>query len=319
VKRLLPPARAVGRGVVTLVTISLVTFVAMNYRSADEVARNALGREAAPAQLRAYAKEHGLDTPLWERYGRWVSGVARGDLGVSAVTRRPVAEDAGPRLRRSLILGTVALLLSLPVAVGLGTFMAKRAGKKRDVGLLSGLIALAALPEFVVGITLLLLFSVLLQWLPVESATAFTFGTTGERVTAYVMPVLAVMLVIVPYLARFARASVHETLAAPYVRSATLRGLSRGIVFWDHAFRNAAIPLVNATALMAVYALTSLVVIENVFSFPGIGQFLVEAIANGDTVTVEAVTLVFGACIVVVNLLADLLVVYLNPRLRAST
>jgi peptide/nickel transport system permease protein len=310
-------ARQLGIALLTLLVISIVTFAATNYKSPEEVARQALGREAADVQLDAYLEEHGLDRPIYVRYGDWLSDFVRGDFGTSAVTGREVRGDVVPRLVRTLLLSLLALAIALPVSVALGVFMARRIGRWSDFLLLIGTVIVAALPEFVIGIGLLMLFAVTLGWLPVDSS-AISFGDFEAQAQAYILPALTLVLAMVPHIARIARVSAREAFAAPFVQAAVLRGLSRRRVTWDHGMRNAAVPLVNAVAINIVYLLSGVIVVENVFAFPGIGQLLVQAIGGGDVITVQAIALVMGAMFIGISLAADLLAVYFNPRLRTA-
>ena len=310
-------ARQLGIALLTLLVISIVTFAATNYKSPEEVARQALGREAADVQLDAYLEEHGLDRPIYVRYGDWLSDFVRGDFGTSAVTGREVRGDVVPRLVRTLLLSLLALAIALPVSVALGVFMARRIGRWSDFLLLIGTVIVAALPEFVIGIGLLMLFAVTLGWLPVDSS-AISFGDFEAQAQAYILPALTLVLAMVPHIARIARVSAREAFAAPFVQAAVLRGLSRRRVTWDHGMRNAAVPLVNAVAINIVYLLSGVIVVENVFAFPGIGQLLVQAIVGGDVITVQAIALVMGAMFIGISLAADLLAVYFNPRLRTA-
>jgi peptide/nickel transport system permease protein len=309
--------RQVGIALLTLFVISLVTFAATNYKSPEEVARAALGREAAKVQLDAYLKEHGLDKPIYVRYGNWLGDFVQGDFGTSPVTGRSVRDDIGPRFTRTLILSLAAILVALPLSVAIGVFMARRIGQASDFALLIGTVIVAAMPEFVVGIGLLMLFAVTLGWLPVDS-TAISFGTFTEQSKAYVLPALTLVLAMVPHIARIARVSAREAFGAPFVQAAVLRGLSRRSVTWDHGMRNAAVPLVHAVAINIVYLLSGVIVVENVFAFPGIGQALVQAIGAGDVITVQAIALVMGSMFICISLAADVLAVYFNPRLRTA-
>jgi peptide/nickel transport system permease protein len=316
--RLRTIAKQVGSALLTLLVISIVTFAATNVKSPEEVARNALGRETTEEQLQAYLEERGLDRPIHERYVSWLGDFVRGDWGVSAVTNRSVREDILPRFEKTLILSLVSLLVALPVSVAIAVFMARRVGSAADFTLLIGTVVVAALPEFVVGIGLLMLFAVTLGWLPVDS-TGLSFAATFEdQAKAYVLPALTLVLAMVPYIVRIGRAAAREALAAPYVQAALLRGLSRRSITWDHAMRNAAVPMVNAVAINIVYLLSGVIVVENVFAFPGIGQLLVQAIGGGDTTMVQAIALVMGAMFILISLAADFLVVYFNPRLKAA-
>jgi peptide/nickel transport system permease protein len=315
--RLRTIGKQVASALLTLLVISVVTFAATNVKSPEDIARNALGRETTEEQLQAYLQERNLDDPVHVRYARWLGDFVRGDWGVSAVTNRPVSDDIVPRFKKTLILSLVSLLIALPISILIAIYMARRIGSAQDFSLLMGTVVVAALPEFVVGIGLLMLFAVTLGWLPVDS-TGLTFATSfGDRVKAYVLPAMTLVLAMVPYIVRIGRAAVREALAAPYVQAALLRGLSRRSITWDHAMRNAAVPLVNAVAINIVYLLSGVIVVENVFAFPGIGQLLVSAIGSGDTTSVQAIALVMGAMFIAISLAADFLVVYFNPRLKA--
>jgi len=298
--------------------ISVVTFAATNVRSPEDIARQALGRETTEEQLQAYLQARKLDDPVHVRYVRWLGGFVRGDWGTSAVTNRPVRGDILPRFEKTLILSLVSLLIALPISIAIAVYMARRVGTGRDFTLLIGTVVVAALPEFVVGIGLLMLFAVTLGWLPVDSS-GLAFATTfSAQAKAYVLPAMTLVLAMVPYIVRIGRAAAREALAAPYVQAALLRGLSRRSITWDHAMRNAAVPLVNAVAINVVYLLSGVIVVENVFAFPGIGQLLVQAIGAGDTTMVQSIALVMGAMFILISLAADTLVVYFNPRLKAA-
>jgi peptide/nickel transport system permease protein len=163
-----------------------------------------------------------------------------------------------------------------------------------------------------------MVFSVTLGWLPVDS-TALDFGTLTEKVVAYILPAATLVLAMVPYIARIARVAIVEALAEPFTQAAVLRGLPRRTVIWGHVMRNAAVPLVNAVAINLVYLLSGVIVVENVFAFSGIGYTLLQAIAQNDTLTVQAIAVVMGAMFIVISLIADMLVVYFNPRLKPAS
>jgi peptide/nickel transport system permease protein len=319
-----PRTRAIGRqvgiGLLTLLVISIVTFGMMSVRSADQIAREKFGNQVTTEQVQAFAHEFGLDKPVYERYGKWLWHFVQGDMGTSYVTNTAVSDNVLPRFERTLILSLVALLIALPISVVMGVFQARRVGSGTDLALLIGSVVVAALPEFVVGIGLLFLFAVELGWLPVDSATALTFASSlGEEAKAYILPAATLILAMVPYIVRIARGSVREALGAPYTQAAVLRGLPRRTVIWDHVMRNAGIPLVNAVAVNIVYLLSGVIVVETVFAFPGIGAGLVQATSTSDAFNVEAIALLMGAMFILVSLLADVVVAYLNPRLKAAT
>ena len=312
-------ARHIASGLLTLFLISIVAFGMMSVRTPEDIARKKFGPQITAAQVEAFAQEYELDRPVIERYGDWLWSFLHGDMGTSFVTDTSVSENVIPRVQRTLILSLVSLLIALPLAVALGVFQARRAGRWSDLFLLTGSVVLAALPEFVVGIALLYLFAVELGWLPVESATALTFASSlGEQAKAYVLPAATLVLAMVPHIARISRSAMREALGAQYTQAAVLRGLPRRTVIWDHAMRNAGVPLANAVAINIVYLLSGVIVVEWVFAFPGIGQGLVQATSTSDVFSVQAIAVLMGAMFIVVSLTADCVVAYLNPRLKAS-
>jgi peptide/nickel transport system permease protein len=315
-------ARAIGNqfvlGLLTLLAISIVVFAFLSLRTASDIAHEKFGNQITQDQIDAFAHDVGLDRPLYERYGIWLSHFVRGDMGTSFVTNSSVSENVIPRFKRTLILAALALLISFPISVAIGVFQARRVGSGIDLSLLMGSVVLAALPEFVVGIVLLYIFSLKLGWLPTDS-TALVFPTSfASSVRAYALPAATLVLAIVPYIARIVRGSLREALGAPYTQAAVLRGLPRRTVVWDHAMRNASVPLVNAVAINVVYLLSGVIVVENVFAFPGIGQGLVQAIQTTDVYNVLAIAMLMGALFVLLSLMADIAVAYLNPRLKAQ-
>jgi peptide/nickel transport system permease protein len=317
-----PRARAIARqlasAVATLLVISIVVFGFMSLRTASEIAHQKFGNQITPDQITAFAHSVGLDKPVWERYGIWLSHFVRGDMGTSFVTNSAVSDNVIPRFEKTLVLAALSLLISFPISVAIGVFQARRVGSAKDLSLLIGSVVVAALPEFVVGIVLLFLFARELGWLPTDS-TALVFPTSFKNeAEAFALPTATLVLAIVPYIARIARGSLREALAAPYTQAAVLRGLPRRTVVWDHAMRNAGVPLINAVAVNIVYLLSGVIVVENVFAFPGIGQGLVQAIQTTDVYNVLAIAMMMGALFVIVSVVADIVAAYLNPRLRAA-
>jgi peptide/nickel transport system permease protein len=317
-----PRARSVGRQVgfafLTVVVVSLITFGALNIHSARDTARQALGRSTTTVQLDAFVHRYGLDRPLAVRYERWLADFVRGNWGVSFVTQRPVMPEVVPRLARSLILALAALVVSVPLSLGLAVMSARRWGTRIDLGIVLVCVILSAFPEFVIGLFLLIIFAVQIHFLPSDSA-GLSFGGFWSQAEAFVLPTVTLAIAVMPYVTRIARVAARDALAAPYTQAAVLRGLKPRTVVWDHAMRNAAVPIINAVAINFVYVLSGVIIVENVFGFPGVGQALVQAVSTSDVITVQAIGLVLGTIFVATSLLADVLVVYFNPRLRTST
>jgi peptide/nickel transport system permease protein len=301
--------------IATLFAISVITFAGTNIKSPTDVARNALGRFADTQQLAQYAKSHELDQPLYTRYAHWVGQYVRGDWGVSPVTGKRVQPYVTTRLKYTGILAALAILLAIPIGIWLGAWAAQHPGTKRDSFVMLGSVGLASLPDFVIGIVLLLVFGVVLGVLPADS-TGLSFGDLGTQLKAYVLPTATLVLAMIPYIARMSRSAFQEAFASPYITAAVLRGLPRRSVVWRHALPNAGVQLVNVIAQNLIYALGGVIVVEAVFGVPGVGSALVQAVGSGDMPMVQAIALVTGLAFVLINLAADLIVVALNPKLR---
>jgi peptide/nickel transport system permease protein len=300
----------------TLFLIATITFFATSVVPSDP-ARAALGKFATTEQLELYREQQGLNEPVLERYQHWLGRLAHGDWGTSLLSRAPVGDSVVPKLKRTIILGGLAMLIAVPLAFAIGVYTGQRSGRPVDVVLSLVALFLNSLPEFVVGLGLLLLLAVHLHALPVESSGA-SFGHGVDVAEAYVLPVIALALVLTPYIARMVRVNVRDTLAQPFVRSAVLRGLSRRRVIWRHVVPSASLPVVNVVALSLAELVGGVVVIESVFGFPGIGKLLVDSVSGKDIPMVQAIALVIGAGYVLLNFAADAIVLALNPRLRTG-
>ena len=302
-----------GRAISLFVIVS-ATFFAMSALGVS-IARRILGRSVTPEQLAAFNRQHGLDRPILVQYGDWLAAFVRGDWGTSPATALPIRDVVLSRLGPTLILAAIAFLIAVPASIAIGQFAAKRVGRPADFLLSIVSVCVAATPAFVVGLVLVLVFAVWLGIAPVDS-TALVFGSPAQKVAAYVLPALTVAIWISPEIMRVTRASVWDTLSAPYTQAAVLRGLSRHTVTTRYLLPGASGPIVNVVALSALSVLTGLVVVENVFAFPGLGSLLVSSVRAGDTFTVQAIIVVTGIVFLVINVAADLQVLALNPRLR---
>jgi peptide/nickel transport system permease protein len=311
-------ARHAGWALLTLWVISMLCFFGTSLRTPTQQARVALGRTATPAEEKAFIHSHGLDRSLPTRYVSWLSGVVQGRFGNSLTTGRPVGEDVGPRLIRTLLLTAATLLFAIPIGISLGVFSARRSGNAADIGLNIIAVVLSAFPEFVVGIGLLILLGVVLGILPTDSGVGIAFGSTADAVKSYVLPTLTLVCASVPYILRNTRVAVHEALAASYTRSAVLQGLPRRQIVYSRAMRNAASPILNAVALNIIYLLSGVIVVETVFDFPGLGQSFVNAVASGDAPTVQAEALILGGAFVLISIATDALAAVLNPSIKAQ-
>lgn len=308
--------RVVVSGLVTLLVVSALTFFVTNYAGADP-AKAAVGRLATPEQVELFRGQQGLDEPVGARYWTWLKNFVTGDWGISLQTREPVTDIVLPRLGRSVLLAVVALLVALPIAFAIGALAARRPGGKLDNVLSTATLFVIGLPEFVVGLLLLYLFAVWLDVLPPDS-TGVTFGSFGDKVEAYLLPALTLAILLTPYIARMVRASVREVLGTPYVQTAVLRGVPGFRLFARHVMPNAVGPVVNVIALSLAEVLTGIVVVENVFGFPGLGQLTVTSLGTSDIAVIQACVVIAATGFILLNFAADALVVLLNPRLRRA-
>jgi peptide/nickel transport system permease protein len=296
---------------VTLLAVSALVF-ALTELPGDP-ARRTLGEGATPAQLASFRQQYGLDKPFLTRYADWLGGAVQGDFGRAYVTNEPVWSVIRPRLTRSLPLVAMAWLLMALVGIPLGLLAGLRGGRI-DAALSTGSLGLVAVPEFVAGTLLLALFAVRLHWLPANSAQAGLVSSPLHALPAYLLPALTVALVGAVHTMRLTRANARDVAGRPYVRAATLRGLSPQRTALRHVFPNAAPPVVGSLALRLAALLGGMVVAENVFGFPGLGQLLVESTQSANVPVVQAIALIVAAAYVVVNLLADGVVGHLTPR-----
>jgi peptide/nickel transport system permease protein len=311
-------ATRLGANVVTLVVVSVVTFLLMNIKKPEDIARSVLGREISHEQIARFVERNQLDRPVQTRYFDWIGSFLRGDLGKSIVTGRPVSNDVFIRLGRSLTLASIAALLGVTGGILMGVFLAQRKETPTDFRCVTILLVLASMPEFLIGIALYLVFVVWLGWFPTQSGMAFSFGDFWARAVTFVLPAATIALLLMPHIARVARVATSEAFAASYVGAARLRGLSERQVKWDHAFRNAAVPLVSVIGINLIYALSGVLVVDYLFGFPGIGSLLVTAIGSGDVLTTQGIIMMFAVIITLINIVVDIAILWLNPRLRLA-
>jgi peptide/nickel transport system permease protein len=304
-------------GLLTLWLISLVVFAAVLALPGD-AATAILGREATPDRVAALRDQLNLEDSVVSQYLQWVGGVVTGTFGESAATQQPVSDLLSERVGNSLFLVFVASLIAIPLSIAIGVWLAMKRDKGVDhVGSTISLI-LAALPEFVIGICLVLLFATsLFQWFPAVSLLAP--GEKAWEAPKYVvLPAATLVLAVTPYISRIMRGSMIEVLESEYVTMARLKGLSERTVIWRHAVPNAIVPAIQVAALQLAWMAGGVVVVEYVFSFPGIGAALVDAVANQDMPVVQTVTMLAAAVYVLMNLVADLATILVTPKLRTA-
>ncbi|WP_406632156.1 ABC transporter permease [Amycolatopsis sp. WGS_07] len=310
----------VKRLLVSLVVLWLVTllvFVATLLLPGDP-ARAILGQQATPERIAALQHQLHLDEPVWQRYLSWLGGLFTGDLGTSTSTQGPVTTLLADRVSASLVLLVLAAVIATPLGLALGTWSAMRRGRASDQVVSGVSLVIAALPEFVIGVALIVLFATtVFRFLP-----SVTLTPPGEAVWAQpsqlVLPVLTLVLVVTPYITRMMRATMNEVLDSGYVEMARLKGMRERTVLLRHALPHAVGPVAQVVAIQLAWLAGGVVVVEFLFRYPGIGQALIDAVGKRDVAVVQAVTLLIAAVYIVVNLLADVIGILADPKLRTE-
>jgi peptide/nickel transport system permease protein len=307
-------ATRIGLGVLTLLAVSVLIFICTQILPGD-VASAVLGQQATPDALKVFRHELGLDQPAYIRYFAWLFGVLHGDFGRALTNQRDIMEELWPRFVNTLFLAGYSAIISVPIAVGLGILAAIREGRPSDrIANILTLIAIS-FPEFFVGYILIIIFAINLALFP-SLATVFPGMGVGERFYVATLPALTLTLAVLAHMLRMTRNAVLSVMSTPYVEMAFLKGLSRTRVVARHALPNAAAPIISLVALDLAYLVVGVVVVENVFVYPGVGQYMVDAVAKRDVPVIQACGLIFAAVFVVLNTLADILAILANPRLR---
>jgi peptide/nickel transport system permease protein len=309
--------RRLALGVLTLFLISLVVFAAVLALPGD-AATAILGKEATPDRVAALRDQLHLNDSVITQYLDWIGGVLTGSFGESTSTQQPVSELLSDRVANTGFLVFVAAIVAVPLSIGMGVWTAMRRDRPVDHVLSNGSLVLAALPEFVIGIGLILLFATsVFHWFPAVSLLA-----PGEKAwsdpSVVVLPAATLVLAVTPYISRIMRGSMIEVLESEYVTMARLKGLPERTVIWRHAVPNAIVPAIQVTALQLAWMAGGVVVVEFVFSYPGIGSLFIDAVDNRDMPVVQTITILAAAIYVVLNLLADLATIAVTPRLRTE-
>ncbi|SCX22519.1 Glutathione transport system permease protein GsiC [Agrobacterium sp. DSM 25558] len=307
-------AKRVLSGLLLLFVISTLIFVGTEVLPGD-AATALLGRSATPASLAELRSQLGLDQPIVARYFLWLSNALQGDFGVSLMNGRSVTSSIGLRLGNTLVLAGAAALVSVPLSVFLGILSVRYRGTILDRTISTVTRGIVALPEFFVGYLLIFIFSITLGWLA-SSATVFATMGFGDRVLAMILPCATLTLAVTGHITTMTRAALLNVLTLPYIEMAILKGVPHATIIWRHALPNALAGIINVVLLNLAYLIAGVVVVEVIFVYPGMGQFMVDSVVNRDVPVVQACCLLFAALYISLNLLADVLSTLANPRLR---
>ena len=310
--------RRIGLGILTLWLVSLVVFAAVIALPGD-AATAILGKEATPDRVAALREQLNLNESVVSQYLQWLGGILTFDLGNSAATQQPVSQLLSDRVGNTAFLVFVASVIAIPLSILIGVWAAMKRDRPADHVTSTVTLVLAALPEFVIGIGLILIFATgLFHIFP-----AVSLLPPGEQAWQHpdvvILPAATLILAVVPYISRIMRGSMIEVLESEYVTMARLKGLPEREVIWRHAVPNAIVPAIQVTALELAWMAGGIVVVEFLFQYPGIGAALVDAVANRDMPVVQTVTMLAAAIYVFLNLAADLATILVTPRLRTAS
>jgi peptide/nickel transport system permease protein len=310
-------ARRVVLGVLTLFLVSVIVFAATQALPGD-AAQAILGKSATPARLAALRHQLHLGQSVFAQFGHWISGILSGNLGTSAATQQPVSQLLSGRIANSAFLVLLAAVVAIPLSIGLGSLMAMRRDRVADhVGSTVSLI-FASLPEFVIGILLVLIFATSVFHVFPAVSLIPPGDHAWQHLNAVILPAATLVLAVTPYISRIMRGSMVEVLESDYVTMARLKGLPERTVMVRHALPNAIVPAIQVSALQLAWMAGGVVFVEFVFNFPGVGAALVDAVGNRDVPTVQALSLIIAGVYVVLNLAADVTTILVTPRLRTA-
>ena len=307
-------AQRIALGILLLLAISVLIFAGTQILPGD-VAQAILGQSATPESLANLREQLGLNDPAYVRYFHWLGGVLTGDLGTAMSSGQDIATSIKGRLWNTLFLAFWAAVVAVPLAIILGLIAVRYRNGWVDK-LISGLaLASTSFPEFFIGYLLVYFFAVKWQIFPAIS-TVYDGMPFGERMQAIALPATALTLVVLAHMMRMTRAAILNVMQSAYIETAELKGLKPFDIIRKHAFPNAIAPVVNVVMLNLAYLIVGVVVVEVIFVYPGMGQYLVDHVTKRDVPVVQAVGLIFAAVYISLNIIADIAAIVANPRLR---
>lgn len=307
-------AQRLALGFLLLLAVSVLIFAGTQILPGD-VAQAILGQSATPEALENLRRDLGLNDPAYIRYFRWLGGVATGDLGTALSNGQDIATSLGKRLYNTLFLASVAAVISVPLAILLGLLAVRYRNRWPDKLISAVTLTSVSLPEFFIGYVLIYFVAVQLGWFP-SVATVYDGMGFGQRLNAVALPAATLTLVVLAQMMRMTRAAILNVMQSAYIETAELKGVSAFDIIRKHAFPNAIAPIVNVVMLNLAFLVVGVVVVEVIFVYPGMGQYLVDHVTKRDVPVVQACGLVFAAFYIGLNLVADIVAIISNPRLR---
>ena len=307
-------AQRFALGLLLLWAASALIFAGTQILPGD-VAQSILGQSATPQSLANLREELGLNEPAISRYFNWLWGALQGDLGTALTNGKDIADSMGYRLKNTLFLASCAAIVSVPLAIFLGLLAVRYQGRWPDKMISGVTLASISVPEFLIGYILIYFVAVKLGWFTsvamIDDRMSFL-----QSLNAIALPVIVLTLVVLAHMMRMTRAAILNVMQSAYIETAELKGLNSFKVIYRHAFPNAIAPIVNVVMLNLAYLVVGVVVVEVVFVYPGMGQYLVDHVAKRDVPVVQACGLVFAAVYIGLNMIADIVSILANPRLR---
>jgi peptide/nickel transport system permease protein len=307
-------AKRLAQGLITLLLASVIIFGATEILPGD-VAEAVLGQNRTDEALATLREEMGLNRPAIVRYFDWLGGLVQGDLGTSLATKRPVADMIESRMWNTLRLALLAAAISVPLSLILGLWAAMRAGQRVDKVLAVSTLALIAVPEFFIGLMLMKVFAVELKWLS-ASANTRPYFDFWQNFRALALPVATLSFAVLAHMMRMTRSSVINIFTSAYMEMAALKGLPKRRLVLRHALPNALSPIFTVIALNLSYMVSGVIIVETVFGVPGLTRLLIDGVSLRDIPLIQACAMIFGTVYIVLNLIADILSIMANPRLR---
>jgi peptide/nickel transport system permease protein len=307
-------AQRIALGLLLLLAVSFVIFIGVDMLPGD-TAQAILGQSATETSLANLREQLGLNEPPLTRYFTWLGHALTGDLGVALTNGQDIAKSIGQRFGNTFFLAACAGIISVPLAVILGLIAARYNGRWPDK-LISGVtLATISLPEFVAAYFVIYL---LTQLIPIFQPVAMVFPGMGffERLHAVALPVIVLVMVVLAHMMRMTRAAILNVMQSAYIETAELKGLTPMQIIWSHALPNAIAPIIAVVVINLAYLVVGVVVVEVVFSYNALGQYLVDHVAKRDLPVVQAVGIIFAAVYIGLNILADVVGIISNPRLR---
>lgn len=306
--------RRIGSGLLTLFIVSALVFFITSMLPGD-AAQMILGQSATAETVAALRQQLGLDQPLLMRYFSWLFGMLHGDFGTSFASNLPVTQLMAQRIPATFQLATTTTLVSVPVALVIGITAAMKRGSLLDRALVVSTMAVVAVPEFLVATVAVIIFAVKLHWVP-----AMSLGSTHQDflgfLRTFALPVMTLCCVVVAQMARMTRAAIVNQMDSPYLEMTLLKGVSPLRAMLRHALPNAVGPIANAISLSLSYLFGGVIIIESIFSYPGLASQMVDAVSNRDLPVVQLCVMFFAVCYLVLLMIADVLTIAFNPKWR---